>query len=102
MLFPLPFIPLLRNGPLAHKYEVRTALTSVAGVEAVHDLHVWSLTSGIDAMSGHVQVNETVTSADVLTRLKKVLKERFKSNHTTIQIEEKTYARSCEEAQQHA
>lgn len=82
--------------------EIRAAMESVPGVEAVHDLHVWSITSGVDAMSGHVRVHGTTTSADVLQQLNDVLKQRFKIGHTTIQVEEKTYDQSCDEAQQHA
>ncbi len=82
--------------------EVRAAMESVPGVEAVHDLHVWSITSGVDAMSGHVCVDGTTTSADVLRKLNEVLKERFKIGHTTIQIEEEEYGQSCDEARQHA
>lgn len=82
--------------------ELRAALEAVPGVEAVHDLHVWSITSGVDAMSGHVRVDGTTTSADVLQQLNEVLKERFKIGHTTIQVEEKAYEQLCDEAQQHA
>ena len=82
--------------------ELRAALEAVPGVEAVHDLHVWSITSGVDAMSGHVRVDGTTTSADVLQHLNEVLKERFKIGHTTIQVEEKAYEQLCDEAQQHA
>lgn len=82
--------------------EIRATMEAVPGVEAVHDLHVWSITSGIDAMSGHVRVDGTTTSADVLQQLNEALKERFKIGHTTIQVEEKAYDQSCDEAQQHA
>ena len=36
--------------------EVRNAIAAVPGVEDVHDLHIWTITSGMEALSGHVVV----------------------------------------------
>jgi cobalt-zinc-cadmium efflux system protein len=98
-------VGILLEGTPAHinLAEVRSAMEPVPGIEAVHDLHVWSITSGVGAMSGHVQVNSTVSSSHVLRQLNDILKERFKLGHTTIQIEEITTAeQACDEAQRHA
>ena len=68
---------------------VRAAMAAVKGVEGVHDLHVWTITSGMDAMSGHVVVGDGAgrTHAEILEELHRVLHERFELHHMTIQIE---------------
>lgn len=67
--------------------EVRDAIISVPGVEAVHDLHVWTVTSGMVAMSAHMVVRETPFNPDILPRVRAVLRERFEIDHATIQME---------------
>jgi cobalt-zinc-cadmium efflux system protein len=70
--------------------EVRSAMLAVPGVEEVHDLHVWTITTGMDALSGHVVVGEPGErrpSAEILAELHRELGERFGLAHTTIQIE---------------
>ncbi|HTE18014.1 MAG TPA: cation diffusion facilitator family transporter, partial [Armatimonadota bacterium] len=69
---------------------VRGAMLEVEDVEEVHDLHVWTITSGMDAMSGHVVVGERMErrqSGDILSDLHCVLHDRFGLHHLTIQIE---------------
>ncbi|HYR07293.1 MAG TPA: cation diffusion facilitator family transporter [Longimicrobium sp.] len=69
---------------------VRGAMLGVDGVEEVHDLHVWTITSGMEAMSGHVVVGDRVErrqSGDILSDLHDVLHDRFGLHHLTIQIE---------------
>ena len=73
---------------------VRAAMQDVDGVEAVHDLHVWTITSGMDAMSGHVVVGEREErpqSRVILADLHRVLHERFGLHHVTIQIEPRDF-----------
>lgn len=69
--------------------EVEEAMNSVNGVLKVHDLHVWTLSSGVYALSGHVLVNDQQVSAcsPVLRELERMLEERFHIGHTTIQVE---------------
>jgi cobalt-zinc-cadmium efflux system protein len=65
---------------------VQAAIAAVPGVIAVHDLHVWTITSGFVALSAHA----TVTSGcddDVLWRIRERLGDRFGIAHSTIQIE---------------
>ena len=66
---------------------VRAALCGTPGVREVHDLHVWTITSGMVAMSGHVVVDGTVEAPDLLRTLADNLRTRFDIAHTTIQIE---------------
>ncbi|CAA9334485.1 MAG: Cobalt-zinc-cadmium resistance protein CzcD [uncultured Gemmatimonadetes bacterium] len=69
---------------------VRGAMLGVDGVEDVHDLHVWTITSGLDALSAHVVVGERTErrhSGEILSDLHCVLHDRFGLHHLTIQIE---------------
>jgi cobalt-zinc-cadmium efflux system protein len=67
--------------------EIEEALRGAAGVKRVHDLHVWTLTSGREAMSAHVEVEQGTPPARVLDDLHLILHARFGIDHTTIQIE---------------
>ena len=67
--------------------EVEGAMAGVAGVRQVHDLHVWTLTSGKYAMSGHVLVEDLAAGNRILRDLHELLHERFGIEHTTIQLE---------------
>ena len=66
--------------------ELTSEMMKVDGVRSVHDVHVWSLTSGMNMMSCHVDFDEHHRDHEVLEALNQVAK---KSNitHTTIQIE---------------
>jgi cobalt-zinc-cadmium efflux system protein len=66
--------------------ELEQAILSVPGVVSVHDLHVWTITSGFVAMSGHVQANGR-GSADVLHDVRVLLHDRFGIEHVTLQVE---------------
>ena len=67
---------------------VRAELEAISGVEDVHDLHVWTITSGMDALSGHIKIATGTVSRDVLVRARGILRERFRIDHVTLQIEE--------------
>lgn len=73
---------------------VRQIMLQVEGVTAVHDLHVWTISSGMYALSAHlVVVDPMVCNNDqILTAVKHELFNRFAIDHTTIQIESETYA----------
>jgi cobalt-zinc-cadmium efflux system protein len=68
---------------------VAAAIRDLDGVLAVHDLHIWSITTGMPALSGHVVVPpcDTTGSDQILTRIKVLLGEQFAIHHTTIQVE---------------
>jgi cobalt-zinc-cadmium efflux system protein len=66
--------------------EVVAAMAGVAGVVAVHDLHVWTITSGFVSLSAHVVV-EPDCGEDVLWRVRALLHDRFGIDHSTIQVE---------------
>ena len=66
--------------------EVLRALCDVPGVTEVHDLHVWTLTSGMDVATAHL-VTSRDAGPDVLESASRVLRERFHVAHATLQIE---------------
>jgi cobalt-zinc-cadmium efflux system protein len=67
--------------------EIEEALAAAPAVRRVHDLHVWTLTSGREAMSAHVVVEAGAPSDRILEALHVILHTRFGIDHTTIQIE---------------
>lgn len=71
--------------------EVRKALEAVADVESVHDLHVWTLTSGVVAMSAHAMVREASHHQRVLEAMTAEA-GRMGIHHTTIQLENRALA----------
>ncbi|MCX6023029.1 MAG: cation diffusion facilitator family transporter [Chloroflexi bacterium] len=71
--------------------EVEATMRSVSGVLSVHDLHIWTITSGFVAMSGHVLIADR-PSADVLHDLQSQLRPRFGINHMTLQVEDPNHA----------
>jgi cobalt-zinc-cadmium efflux system protein len=67
--------------------EIETAMRVSHGVREVHDLHVWTLTSGKEAMSAHVLVDDLSDGQHILKVLQALLRERFDIEHTTVQLE---------------
>lgn len=67
--------------------EVRTTLKQLSGVVEVHDLHVWTITSGMYAMSGHIVVTDMNMCDSLLTEAQELMHERFRVEHCTIQLE---------------
>ncbi len=64
------------------------AICSEEGVRSVHDLHIWTVTSGFGALAAHVVVAEGCDRDLVRRRLELLLHERFGIDHTTLQMEE--------------
>jgi cobalt-zinc-cadmium efflux system protein len=67
--------------------EVRKALEGIAGVIDVHDLHIWTITSGMDSLSCHLLINDDHDSQSILQQAIHQLEEHFHIHHSTIQIE---------------
>jgi cobalt-zinc-cadmium efflux system protein len=82
-------VNILLEGAPAHLdvTEIEDALRSAPLVRRVHDLHVWTLTSGREAMSAHVVVEVGAPTDRILEALHLVLHARFGIDHTTLQIE---------------
>jgi cobalt-zinc-cadmium efflux system protein len=66
---------------------VEGAILETAGVEDVHDLHVWTITSGREALSAHVRHAHDAATPELLRALRSKLHEQFGVDHLTIQME---------------
>lgn len=75
--------------------EVIRDIKKIEGVKDVHHIHLWTITSGIYAMSGHVLIEDILMSksAQILENINSLLRERFLIDHTTLQFE----CESCDE-----
>ncbi len=73
---------------------VKEMLQRVQGVRDVHDLHVWTISSGIYALSAHLVVEDPMVcnNDEILSAVKHDLFDRFGIDHTTIQIESESYS----------
>ncbi|MFT4229932.1 MAG: cation diffusion facilitator family transporter [Microbacterium sp.] len=71
--------------------QARTHMLSVPGVTLVHDMHAWTITSGVNAFSAHVVVSDEAFAArnyhDTLDELHACLAEHFDTEHCTLQLE---------------
>jgi cobalt-zinc-cadmium efflux system protein len=71
---------------------VQAAIRAVPGVRGVHDLHAWTVTSSLYALSAHVVVDDPQHGQEMLAQVKEVLLEQFDLAHTTLQIEGERFA----------
>ncbi|MBX9778299.1 MAG: cation diffusion facilitator family transporter [Xanthobacteraceae bacterium] len=69
-------------------------LLAIDGVRAAHDLHVWTITSGLDSMSGHLVVANMSDARRVLSEARAILSREFEIEHVTIQIEDEAFRQS--------
>lgn len=75
--------------------EVRSHLAQLEGVTDVHDLHAWTITSGMSSLSAHVTVTdhalETLGVGGILDRLEECAAEHFALHHATFQVEPESH-----------
>ncbi|AZA51142.1 cation transporter [Chryseobacterium carnipullorum] len=71
--------------------KLRSSLEELSGIKEIHDLHVWSLTSGVNAMSAHVIADDNKNRNELLQILIDKATTDFKITHTTFQIEYEGY-----------
>ena len=92
-------VGVLMEGTPAHidLDQVRDTLAGLPGVTGVHDLHVWTITSGMDALSAHLVVRDGTSHRTLLSRVRGDLHDRFGIHHATVQIEPE----DCEEHRNH-
>jgi len=78
--------------------DVLHAMEATPGVATVHDLHVWTISSGMHALSAHVVVEscDLGRNDEILAELRTMLAERFHLEHTTIQIETPSHCAGIE------
>ncbi|MGW7538350.1 cation diffusion facilitator family transporter [Amycolatopsis sp. NPDC054798] len=77
--------------------KISTELAALPGVADVHDLHVWTLTSGMEVASAHLTVNAEAEQSAVLTKAQDLLSARYEIKHATLQVEGPQCARRCTE-----
>lgn len=82
-------VHILMEGTPSHvdQTEVKKALLGIEGVVNVHDLHIWSLTSGMDTFSCHLLIDDHADSQSVLQAAIERMARQFNITHTTIQVE---------------
>lgn len=66
---------------------VEKAILETNGVGGVHDLHIWTISSGIDALSAHISHDDSVQHSELLATIRQKLHDRFAIDHLTIQME---------------
>lgn len=76
--------------------ELEGSLLAVEGVGELHDLHVWTITSGMISLSCHVHADGAIDHHVVLTGLQEVLRERYSIHHVTIQVEPEGFEEQVE------
>jgi len=82
-----PFNVLMESAPEGIDVEeLGQAMCGVPGVREVHDLHVWTVTSGFPALAAHIRSDPSDSADEVRERLEAVLHERFGLDHTTLQV----------------
>jgi cobalt-zinc-cadmium efflux system protein len=76
---------------------INAELAALPGVADVHDLHVWTLTSGMEVASAHLTLAPPAKQSDVLTEAQNLLASRYSIEHATLQVEAPHCARRCQE-----
>lgn len=80
---------LMEGAPAQIKLEdVKTSLGKIPDVKEVHDLHIWSITSGMPMLSCHLSITENGVHDQILQQAQTVLHDSFGIEHSTIQVEQ--------------
>ncbi|TQM53006.1 cation diffusion facilitator family transporter, partial [Halopolyspora algeriensis] len=75
--------------------ELHAELTDLPSVTDVHDLHVWTLTSGMEVASAHLTTRSDADHGDVLVAAQRLLSERYRIEHATLQVEPRESLGRC-------
>ncbi|MEH7225298.1 cation diffusion facilitator family transporter [Bacillus sp. JJ1566] len=79
---------LMEGTPITiNQKEVKATLEEIDGVIDVHDLHIWTITSGMDSLTCHILIKDDHDSQEILQQAIDKIRDKFKIEHTTIQIE---------------
>ena len=73
--------------------KLTVAVKNIPGVEDLHEIHIWTITSGIYALSAHLKIADQMVSesSDIIARVTELLAHDFSITHTTLQIECDSY-----------
>jgi len=77
--------------------ELTGALGRLPGVGEVHDVHVWTLTSGMEVASAHLTVHPDCDQSAILDAARELLADDYQLEHATLQVESGASAESCRE-----
>ena len=82
-------IHILLEGTPSHldHEEIKNSILQVRGVTGVFDLHIWTITSGIHALSAHIVIIDNDRSGAILQEINSILEKNYKIIHATLQIE---------------
>lgn len=75
---------------------VQQAMAEMPGVNSIHDVHIWTLASGVVALSAHVVLKDLHGWMHVLPSLREMLNERYGINHVTLQPETEAWLKHKE------
>lgn len=75
--------------------KVEATIRSINGIQAVHDLHIWTLTSGVTLLTAHVVVTDCQLWPEIIDNLRTTIQKKFSITHTTIQAETLSQTFSC-------
>jgi cobalt-zinc-cadmium efflux system protein len=79
---------LIEGSPYNIPHErVKEAILGIKGVTGIFELHIWTITSGMNSLSAHVVVIDTSKAQAILQEINAILEKEFKITHSTIQIE---------------
>lgn len=79
---------LMEGTPITiNQQEVKQELQSIQGVRDVHDLHIWTITSGLDSLTCHILIEDDENEQKILQEAINRIKTKYKIEHATIQIE---------------
>jgi cobalt-zinc-cadmium efflux system protein len=67
--------------------KVKEAILGIKGVTGIFELHIWTITSGMNSLSAHVVIIDTNKAQTILQEINAILEKEFKITHSTIQIE---------------
>lgn len=72
---------------------VNAELAAIQGVEQVHDLHLWTLTSGMNVATAHLVADAEADQSAILLSARTALREKFAITHATVQVEDSNESR---------
>jgi cobalt-zinc-cadmium efflux system protein len=79
---------LMEGSPSSIPHErVKEAILDIKGVTGIFELHIWTITSGMNSLSAHVVIIDTSKAQAILQEINAILEKQFKITHSTIQIE---------------
>lgn len=78
---------------------VSQSLTALSGVTALHDLHIWALSTTENALTAHLVVDDDCDTNLLLCQAEAMLHEHYDLHHVTLQIETSVYADNCHSGQ---